>query len=190
MDEDIEMENNNIINNNNNDETNKKINNEQNEDSYSILDKIENELKLINNTFLFSLNEINFSAPFLPKGTEQNMEKTKYNNFINVPNYEEKRENNENIINDYADQMNDHFNKILDLTNKLKNFEEFNTKEEDLKEKLDKLQERNVIASNDMKKKLDKVEKILNNLNLDKSMENEINKREQFDDEVDYIENN
>ena len=187
MDVDIEMENNNINNINNNGESNNKIKNQQNEDSYSILDKIEDELKLINSTFLFSLNEINFSAPFLPKGNEQNMEKTRFNNFTNVPNYEEKRNDSEKIINDYGDQMNEHFSKILDLTNKLKNFEEFNVKEEDLKAKLDKLKTKNINSTNEMKKRLDNVEKILNNLNFDKSMENEINKREQFDDEVDYL---
>ena len=41
--------------NNINDESSNKSNNQQNEDSYSILDNIENELQFINKTFIESL---------------------------------------------------------------------------------------------------------------------------------------
>ena len=151
---------------------NNKNNNQQNEDSYSVLDNIENELKIITNTFFSSLKDIRTFAPFISKDNETNMEKSNYNGFSSIPNYEENRNN---------------FDNMLDLTNKLKKFDEFNMKEEDLKKKLEHLKHKNINSTNNMEKKLNEVEKILNDLNMDQSMSNEINKREQFEQDIDYI---
>ena len=179
--EDIEMFN--IIPNVNDDSSNKS-NNQQNEDSYSILDNIENELQSINKTFLDSLKNIETFAPFINKGKETNMENTDNNNFRTIPNYEQERNNFDNTINTYSDKMNEHFNKILDLTNQLKKFDEFNLKEEDLKKKLEKLKQKNINSNMKMENKLQSIEKIYNELNADNSMMKEINIREHFDEDI------
>ena len=196
--EDIEMENNNINNiniikndnpNNNNDNSNNN-NNHKKEDSYSMLDNIQNELNIINSTFLNSINFIEFFSPFIAKGKEPNMEKTETNDYaINIPNYQENRNNFDNQVNEFSSSMNEHFKNILDLVNKLKKFDEFNKTEDILKENLEKLRQKNNNSANNMENKLKSVEKILNGLNFDASIANEIDKREQFDDEVEYIDN-
>ena len=170
MEEDNEMKNNNNII-SINDNSNNKPNIKQNEDSSSVLDDFENELKVLNNTFLDSLLRIRELAPFLEKGNETNMEKTDFNPYrINIPNYDEQRNNFDNIINDYGNQMNEHFDKLLNLTDKLKEFEEFKTKEDDLKRKLDQLKQKNISSTKKMEEKLQSVEKIFNDLNIDNSM--------------------
>ena len=176
------MFNNNNINYNNN---NDYVKNQNEEDSSSVLDSIENELKIINNTFLDSLNNIKLFAPFKEKGNEKNMEKTEYNNLKMRENYEEKRNNFDDMLNTYSTQMNEHFKSIFELTNKLKNFEEFNYKEEDLKKKLELLRQKNITSNNKMENKLKSLEKILNDLNVDNSMQKDINKREKDDDLID-----
>ena len=183
--EDIEMEkdnNINIINNPNN-----KINPQQNEDSYSVLDNIERELKFITNTFFESLKDIKTFAPFISKGNETNQEQTEYNDLKNIQGYEENRKNFDNMLNEYSNQMNLHFNNMFDLTNKLKKFDEFNMKEEDLMQKLENLRQKNVNSTTEMETKLKSVEKILNELNMDQSMTNEINKREQYEQDMEYL---
>ena len=178
--EDIEM---------NNDESSNKPQSNKIEDSSIVLDNIENELRIINNTFLDSLNKIKTFAPFLEKGSETNMEKTEFNGFRNeINNYDEERNNFDNTVNDYSNLMNEHFNKILDLTNKLKQFDEFNTKEDDLKKKLEQLKSKNLNSTKKMKEKLQSVEKIFGDLNSNNSMQQEINRRrEQFDESLDDI---
>ena len=173
--------------NNINDESSNKSNNQQNEDSYSILDNIENELQFINKTFIESLKNIETFSPFISKGKETNMEKTEKNDFKSLPNYEQERNNFDNMINTYSDKMNEHFNKIFDLTNKLKKFDEFNTKEEDLKKKLEQLKQKNINSNTTMENKLKSIEKIYNELNTDNSMMKEINRREQIDDDMEYL---
>ena len=120
MEEDNEMKNNNNII-SINDNSSNKSNNKQNKDSSSVLDDFENELKVLNNTFLDSLLRIRELAPFLEKGNETNMEKTDFNPYrINIPNYDEQRNNFDNMVNDYGNQMNEHFDKLLNLTDRLK----------------------------------------------------------------------
>ena len=169
MEEDNEMKNNNNIISINDNSCNKS-NKNQNEDSSSILDDFENELKVLNNTFFESLLRIRELAPFLEKGNETNMEKTDSNGYRNIPGYDEQRNNFDNMLNDYGNQMNEQFDKLLNLTEKLKEFEEFKTKEDDLKKKLDQLKQKNISSTKKMEEKLLSVEKIFNDLNIDNSM--------------------
>ena len=81
--------------------------------------------------------------------------------------------------------MNKHFEQILEMTKKLKNFEEFNMTESQLKEKLNKLKEENKIANEEMNKKLKNIENIYNDLNVDNSMKNEIINRDDIEDNLD-----
>ena len=182
--EDIEMNNNKI------EESSNKIENEKKEikDSYEVLDDIQKELNAINSTFLVSLNNIKIFAPFIEKGNEKNMEKTQNNSFRNIPNYDEQRNNFDNMVNTYSDQMNEHFTKILDLTKSLNNFEEFKCTEEELKDQLNNLKEKNINSTNTMQEKLKTIEKFYNELNTSNSMEKEIKGREQFDEFLDYEE--
>ena len=170
--EDIEMKNNNQI-----------AENEV-EDSFKALDNIQMQLKIINNTFSESLMHIKNFSPFIEKGSEQNMEKEQHG-FRNLENYEENRKNFDETLNLYGDQMNKHFEQILEMTKKLKNFEEFNMTESQLKEKLNKLKEENKIANEEMNKKLKNIENIYNDLNVDNSMKNEIINRDDIDDNID-----
>ena len=169
MEEDNEMKNNNNIISINGNSCNKS-NKRQNEDSSSVLDDFENELKVLNNTFFESLLRIRELAPFLEKGNETNMEQTDFNSYRNIPGYNEQRNNFDNMVNDYGNQMNEQFDKLLNLTDKLKEFEEFKTKEDDLKKKLDQLKQKNISSTKKMEEKLLSVEKIFNDLNIDNSM--------------------
>ena len=170
--EDIEMKNNNQ--------------NAENEidDSFKALDNIQMQLKIINNTFSDSLKHIKNFSPFIEKGSEQNMENEQHG-FRNLENYEENRKNFDETLNSYGDVMNKHFDQILEMTKKLKNFEEFNMTESQLKEKLNKLKEENKIANEEMNKKLKNIENIYNDLNVDNSMKNEIINRDDIDDNID-----
>ena len=170
--EDIEMKNNNQI-----------AENEV-EDSFKALDNIQMQLKIINNTFSESLMHIKNFSPFIEKGSEQNMEKEQHG-FRNLENYEENRKKFDETLNSFGDQMNKHFEQILEMIKKLKNFEEFNMTESQLKEKLNKLKEENKIANEEMNKKLKNIENIYNDLNVDNSMKNEIINRDDIDDNID-----
>ena len=170
--EDIEMKNN-----------NQNAENEV-EDSFKALDDIQKELKEINNTFSESLMHIKNFSPFIEKGSEQNMENEQHG-FRNLENYEENRKNFDETLNAYGDKMNKHFEQILEMTKKLKNFEEFNMTESQLKEKLNKLKEENKIANEEMNKKLKNIENIYNDLNVDNSMKNEIINRDDIEDNLD-----
>ena len=124
----------------------------------------------------------NFS-PFIEKGSEQNMENEQHG-FKNLENYEQNRENFDNALLTYGNQMNEHFDKLLEMTKKLKNYEEFNMTEKQLKQKLENLKEDNKKANEEMSKKLKNIDNIYNNLNADSYMNNEINIRNDFDDNI------
>ena len=159
--------------------------NKDEEDSFKALDNIQIQLKIINNTFTNSLNHIKIFSPFIEKGTEQNMENEQHN-FRNLENYEDNRQKFDETLTSFGDQMNNHFDQLLEMTKKLKNFEEFNMTENQLKEKLNKLKEQNEIANDEMNKKLKNIENIFNDLNVDNSMKNEIINRDDVDDNI-YI---
>ena len=177
--EDIEM-NNNTIKINQFEEAPEK---QEEEDSCVALDNIQKELKLINETFNNSLMHIKNFSPFIEKGSEQNMENEQHG-FRNLENYEQNRENFDNAILTYGNQMNEHFDKLLEMTKKLKNYEEFNMTEKQLKQKLENLKEDNKKANEEMSKKLKNIDNIYNNLNADSYMNNEINIRNDFDDNI------
>ena len=177
--EDIEM-NNNTIKINQFEEAPEK---QEEEDSCVALDNIQKELKLINETFNNSLMHIKNFSPFIEKGSEQNMENEQHG-FRNLENYEQNRENFDNALLTYGNQMNEHFDKLLEMTKKLKNYEEFNMTEKQLKQKLENLKEDNKKASEEMSKKLKNIDNIYNNLNADSYMNNEINIRNDFDDNI------
>ena len=177
--EDIEM-NNNTIKINQFEEAPEK---QEEEDSCVALDNIQKELKLINETFNNSLMHIKNFSPFIEKGSEQNMENEQHG-FRNLENYEQNRENFDNALLTYGNQMNEHFDKLLEMTKKLKNYEEFNMTEKQLKQKLENLKEDNKKANEEMSKKLKNIDNIYNNLNADSYMNNEINIRNDFDDNI------
>ena len=177
--EDIEM-NNNTIKINQFEEAPEK---QEEEDSCIALDNIQKELKLINETFNNSLMHIKNFSPFIEKGSEQNMENEQHG-FRNLENYEQNRENFDNALLTYGNQMNEHFDKLLEMTKKLKNYEEFNMTEKQLKQKLENLKEDNKKANEEMSKKLKNIDNIYNNLNADSYMNNEINIRNDFDDNI------
>ena len=174
--EDIEM-NNNTIKINQFEEAPEK---QEEEDSCVALDNIQKELKIINETFNNSLMHIKNFAPFIEKGSEQNMENEQHG-FRNLENYEQNRENFDNALLTYGNQMNEHFDKLLEMTKKLKNYEEFNMTENQLKEKLNKLKDQNIKANEEMNKKLKNIENIFNELNADNSMKNENIIRDEYD---------
>ena len=156
----------------------------QEEDSCVALDNIQKKLKIITDTFTNSLEHIKNYAPFIEKGTEQNMEKEQHN-FRNLENYDENRKNFDETLTSLGNQMNEHFESILEMTRNLKNFEEFNMSEAQLKEKLNNLKEQNQRANEEMNKKLKNIETIFNSLNSNNIMENDINNRESLDDNID-----
>ena len=173
--DDIEMNNINQI------EANQK--NQDEEDSCKVLDNIQIHLKTINNTFTEALNLIKINAPFIEKGTEPNMQKEQNNQGNALIHDKEKPIFNETLTS-ISDQMKEHFGQILEMTKKLKNYEEFNMTENQLKEKLNKLKDQNIKANEEMNKKLKNIENIFNELNADNSMKNENIIRDAFDDNL------
>ena len=162
----------------NTDDVNKE---KQEEDSCIALDNIQKELKIINDTFNGSIEHIKNYSPFIENGSEQNMEKEPHN-FQNLENYAKNREEFDGTLKTFGDQMNEHFNNILEMTKKLKNYEEFNMTENQLKEKLNQLKEMNKNANEEMNKKLKNIDNIFNDLNADYSMKNELNNRDDLED--------
>ena len=154
------------------------------EDSFKALDNIQMQLKIINNTFSDSLMHIKNFSPFIEKGSEQNMENEQHG-FRGLPNYEENRKNFDETLTSLGNQMNEHFESILEMTRNLKNFEEFNMTEDKLKEKLNNLKQQNQKSNEDMNKKLKNIETIFNSLNSNNIMENDINNREYLEDNID-----
>ena len=158
--------------------------NQDEEDSCKVLDNIQIHLKTINNTFTEALNLIKINAPFIEKGTEPNMQKEQNNQGNALIHDKEKPIFNETLTS-ISDQMKEHFGQILEMTKKLKNYEEFNMTENQLKEKLNKLKDQNIKANEEMNKKLKNIENIYNDLNVDNSMKNEIINRDDIDDNID-----
>ena len=142
------------------------------EDPCVALDNIQKKLKIITETFTNSLTHIKNYAPFIEKGSEQNMENEQHG-FRNLENYEQNRENFDNALLTYGNQMNEHFDKLLEMTKKLKNYEEFNMTEKQLKQKLENLKEDNKKANEEMSKKLKNIDNIYNNLKQQNQKSNE-----------------
>ena len=157
--------------------------NQDEEDSCKVLDNIQIHLKTINNTFTEALNLIKINAPFIEKGTEPNMQNEQPNTGNALIHDKEKPIFNETLAS-ISDQMKEHFGQILEMTKKLKNYEEFNMTENQLKEKLNKLKDQNIKANEEMNKKLKNIENIFNELNADNSMKNENIIRDAFDDNL------
>ena len=156
----------------------------QEEDPCIALDNIQKKLKIITDTFTSSLEQIKNYAPLIEKGSEQNMENDQHNILKNLPNYEENRKNFDETLTSLGNQMNEHFEGILEMTRNLKNFEEFNMTEAQLKEKLNNLKQQNQKSTEDMNKKLKNIETIFNSLNSNNIMENDINNRDFLEDDV------
>ena len=178
--EDIEM--------NNNDE--KKLSNEE---SSSILNNIKNQLQLINKTFLNSINDINQYKPLSEKKGEDDKDSSTINNSMQIDNFEKEKSDFENKINEYNNAINENFEKILDLANNLKNFDEFNDDEETLKKQLEELKEKNKNSNDKLEKQKKAVEIIYNRLKIDndKNMMNDFNQRnaqneQMIEDELDF----
>ena len=157
--------------------------NQDEEDSCKVLDNIQIHLKTINNTFTEALNLIKINAPFIEKGTEPNMQ-NEQNNQRNDPIHDKEKPIFNETLASISDQMKEHFGQILEMTKKLKNYEEFNMTENQLKEKLNKLKDQNIKANEEMNKKLKNIENIFNELNADNSMKNENIIRDAFDDNL------
>ena len=178
--EDIEM--------NNNDE--KKLSNEE---SSSILNNIKNQLQLINKTFLNSINDINQYKPLSEKKGEDDKDSSTINNSMQIDNFEKEKSDFDNKINEYNNSINEKLEKIIDLTNNLKNFGEFNDDEEALKKQLEELKEKNKISNDKLEKQKKAVEIIYNRLkiDIDKNMMNDFNQRnaqneQMIEDELDF----
>mgnify|MGYP006873076464 CR=1 FL=1 len=169
--DDIEMNDNSIF--NNNDESSDKTSNQQKDYSSPILDNIEEELNKINILFSDSSKQIETFNPFPEKA----------NNFDNN---ELTKKSYKSSINQYIQEINSHFNNILGLTNNLKQSEESNiNNDKELNKQLEELKQKNERKSQKMKEQINSVRNVYNYLNVDKSMMQEINNREQLYDEID-----
>ena len=153
---------------------------EKEDDSSTTLNNIQKELRQLNQTFADSLFYIKQFSGFKAEGTEKNMEKEEHG-FKNLPDYEENRKNFDNKLSSFGDEINNYFDKVLEMTKKLRQFEEFNMTEKELEQKLNDLKKKNKEANEAMNEKLKKIEKI----NEDLKMENEANIRDYMDENLD-----
>ena len=171
--EDIDMNDNSLL--NNNDESSEKTNNLQKDNISPILDNIEEKLNIINSLYSESSKQIETFNPFLEKA--KNIDNNELTN---------KKNSYDNSIKQYINEINSHFDNILGLTENLKQYEDGNNiNEEDLNRQLEGLKQKNEKNNQKMKEQLNSVKNVLNNLNVDKSMLQEINNREQLDEEMD-----
>ena len=162
------------------------LNNNSNKQSEDILNDIEKELSLINGIFFDSLDKIKLYSPYISMGKEKNQGKDEnLNPASKIENYEENSINIDNIIDDYSNQINEHFDKILDATKDLKNFEEFNKSEAELNNNLSQLKKKNNESIVNLENKISNVEKILKDLDTDILIKEDINKRENENIELD-----
>ena len=170
--DDIEMIDNRIF---NNEESSDKASNQQKDYTSPILDNIEEKLNIINNLYTESSKQIETFNPFLEKAK-------------NISNNElaSKKNSYENSIKQYINEINSNFNNILELTDNLKQYEDSNNiDEEELNKQLEELKQKNEKNKQKMKEQLNSVKNVYNYLNVDKSMQQEINNREQLDEEID-----
>ena len=171
--EDIDMNDNSLL--NNNDESSEKTNNLQKDNISPILDNIEEKLNIINSLYSESSKQIETFNPFLEKA--KNIDNNELAN---------KKNSYDNSIKQYINEINSHFDNILGLTDNLKQYEDNNNiDEEELNKQLEELKQKNQKNNQKMKEQLNSVKNVLNNLNVDKSMLQEINNREQLDEEMD-----
>ena len=112
---------------------------------------------------------------------------------MQIDNFEKEKSEFENKINEYNNAINENFEKILDLANNLKNFDEFNDDEETLKKQLEELKEKNKNSNDKLEKQKKAVEIIYNRLkiDIDKNMMNDFNQRnaqneQMIEDELDF----
>ena len=156
--EDIEMSSN-----NNNDIYSLQLSKESNEDSNLILDKMKNELEMVNNIFKDSLNELNTFKPLVDK----------------------ERNNFDNKINEYNNKMDEYFNNIINFANDLKKIEEFDVDEEKLSKNLEELKRKNKSSNDKLEKKKKAIAIIYNELKSDNSMRKENDRRREQMEEDD-----
>ena len=156
--EDIEMSSN-----NNNDIFSLQLSKESIEDSNLILDKMKNELDMLNNIFKDSVNELNKFKPLVDKD----------------------RNNIDNKINEYNNKMDEYFNNIINFANDLKKIEEFDVDEEKLSNNLEELKRKNKSSNDKLEKKKKAIAIIYNELKSDNSMRKENDRRREQMEEDD-----
>ena len=159
----------------NNDESSDKTSNQKRDNTSQILDNIEENLNIINTLYSESSKQIETFNPFLEKA------KSIDNNEL-----ANKKNSYDNSIKQYINEINSHFDNILGLTDNLKQYEDNNNiDEEELNKQLEELKQKNQKNNQKMKEQLNSVKNVYNYLNVDKSMLQEINNREQLDEEMD-----
>ena len=168
--EDVEMSSN-----NNNDIYSLQLSKQSNEDPYLILDKMKNELDMVNNIFKDSLNDLNKIRPLI--------EKDKIGNH-----FEKERNNIDDKINDCKNKMEEYFNNIANFANDLKKNEEYDIDEEKLSQNLEELKRKNKSSNDKLEKKKKAVSIIYNELKSDNSMKKENDIRKEFIMEEDDLE--
>ena len=148
--EDIEMSSN-----NNNDIFSLQLSKESIEDSNLILDKMKNELDMLNNIFKDSVNELNKFKPLVDKD----------------------RNNIDNKINEYNNKMDEYFNNIINFANDLKKNEEFDVDEAKLSKNLEELKRKKKSSNDKLERKKKAIAIIYNELKSDNSMRKENDRR-------------
>lgn len=137
--------------------------------------KLELELEKLSSNFYNSIHAIQRYAPLVSLENEENMENSKENKdrieIEKIDNYQETKENYNNLIQSKTDEINNCFNTILGIVNELKNKEEYTKSEEELKRSLKNLREMNEIKIKNVNEKIKHTEEIVNNI----KKENEIN---------------
>ena len=156
--EDIEMSSN-----NNNDIFSLQLSKESIEDSNLILDKMKNELDMLNNIFKDSVNELNKFKPLVDKD----------------------RNNIDNKINEYNNKMDEYFNNIINFANDLKKNEEFDVDEAKLSKNLEELKRKNKSSNDKLERKKKAIAIIYNELKSDNSMRKENDRRREIMEEDD-----
>jgi hypothetical protein len=139
------------------------------------LSKLETELEHLSSLFFDSVNQIQKYAPLQAKDNEEKMENSIQNQeriaIERIDNYQENKDNYENLIQTKANEINECFSSLSDIVNQMKTKEEFLITDDELKKNLKNLKESNELKVKAINDKIKSTEEVINNI----KKENEIN---------------
>lgn len=156
------------------------------------LQNLEIEFCKLSELFYKSINDLKNYAPFVTNSGEENLEKSNINTervqFEQIPDYEEKKNNYTQLVEQNATQMNTLFDNIGNMIHNLTQREEFKSTDTELNNKLKDLKESNDQKALRIKEKINYIEGLVNRVKTDNDINTQINKKENDHDLFDDLE--
>lgn len=145
------------------------------------LQNLEKELCKVSELFYHSLDDLRFYSPFINLENEENYQNSKQNQeriaFEQIQNYQDKVNENNQMIDDYASKMNKLFDNISGIINTMKTREEFKVDDEELNKNLKKLKEANTTKAQIVSEKVKYINDLVCRIKIEKDIDMNIKEK-------------